>query len=94
MASAMTALQFSDQQQQQSNRPNSLSSETEASTTQVQRRSHSDGQQQHLKLRDIPAISYSSSDGEDVFYDTRENITVSPSLSNASEAFEGDSDEK
>uniref|UniRef100_A0A5K3EKR4 Oxysterol-binding protein n=1 Tax=Mesocestoides corti TaxID=53468 RepID=A0A5K3EKR4_MESCO len=41
-----------------------------------------------LKLRDIPAFSYSSSEGEeeeDIFYDTREHVaSVSPTVSNVS----------
>ncbi|KAM3174085.1 hypothetical protein ACTXT7_011250 [Hymenolepis weldensis] len=49
----------------------------------------------HLKLRDIPAVSYSSSEeDDDIYYEARENITsMSPSLSSASDMFESGSDE-
>lgn len=51
-------------------------------------------QRQHLKLRDIPAVSYSSSEEDDeIYYDTRENVaSLSPSVT--SELFESGSDEK
>nr|CDS18214.1 oxysterol binding protein 9 [Echinococcus granulosus] len=53
-------------------------------------------QSQHLKLRDVPVVSYSSSEEEDdIYYDTRENIaSVSPSISNASEICENGFDAK
>ncbi|KAM7536394.1 hypothetical protein Aperf_G00000086321 [Anoplocephala perfoliata] len=51
-------------------------------------------EKQRLKLRDVPAVSYSSSEeDEEIYYDTRENApSLSPSV--VSEPFESESDEK
>lgn len=101
MQSMVTHHQQQDQEQQLNQQQQESALRVAVPVTSVVNEDHSTPRQcrpqsQHLKLRDVPAVSYSSSEEEDdIYYDTRENVaSLSPTVSNTSEICENGFDAK
>ncbi|KAL5104817.1 Oxysterol-binding protein-related protein 9 [Taenia crassiceps] len=107
-SSSLTTMESTVTHHQQQNQEQRLNQQQQQSTLRIAvpttsevDEAHSTSEQcrsrpQHLKLRDVPAVSYSSSEEEDdIYYDTRENVaSLSPTASNTSDICENGFDAK